>query len=1043
MHSSKSEVAFKNIVRGRKPYCKSRHKLAALLLSSEGTSVDDLNPFLQHELFKLKENEWVVLAFDSHDWRTLAKIQSRKSEALDKSYLTLLTGYILANASRIIDFYERDIKISSALMSDDGEGISRELGQFKADDQQSLFIFRVISAAQAGSKDDLTKYLKKNFKTDWLRKRFLYPLIYHAINSPADEDLNMFLSYVTTGDEQDAERATIKFLLSDDACISEPLSFKAYIALLCHPYDACEMLLNHIELEFANSGAISSHLREALNALSAEIPVSRITAMAGLIDGQSVPLTATATCPDLTQRCKFEPRVTRAIIDFMNTVPSPDETEDDLPETLAALDRMRKSQYPEVTDFDLVLITARRWRFSDAGRMLNALLGSLYMVPRSENVFEVRDLLRLRMFMGEVTPFIISSPGSGLALNRGLVPINARANAEDLCDSAIGTDFKDRMWIKSVHWGLRGFEQRMQVKEWLKAVRRNIRVAPSFLTGIDWSWVDEIISKVRLRPFAGDTSGVYVLLLMQIECQGKDITVLRTAMEPLINGMKLLDFVSWLKSEYGAEATAFVRYFLTPEVIMLLHLEPNETAALAGRVFALESCIRDYGSSELLTLEAFDQESKALTATLLLKNVNAGQFEIPWRIFHRDVATKQKDSYNAYIALAVMSEAESLLSNARMSSPHRYRNGKVINYTFKGLQWPLANLIITIVDDFLQHPSFGLEVLLSTRFRHDSLKREVLRTTVELEECMIEGVGKVTRCKLIDTLSSSLPAAVDNWLNRRMQSHRPDCPDGLFDLIPSQEDMDKLIHNFSEASGFDEIIEHVTAWLRSQLDPQLKKARHVFANEFGQILRDSVKEQHAKVLDEKQFRNHHVELVSTALETALSRRTSELVQWFKGTDGGIRKPLTFGEVKLAADGLFETAIATKAFHATLPSCVDSKCQIAPDKVRLCFDLISEIFSNALNNSTGSIARVHITPTSSNGLSGFIFSNLAPMSPVDVKHIKGARYESQSDAIFREGNSGLAKIAALSATLIERDTELVAHRRGRFFHLVVPIWAKDE
>ena len=62
-----------------------------------------------------------------------------------------------------------------------------------------------------------------------------------------------------------------------------------------------------------------------------------------------------------------------------------------------------------------------------------------------------------------------------------------------------------------------------------KIVRRDIRIAPSFLTGIDWKWLDDVIP-VGLAPvWRGREAGAYALLLRQVEDRQRDSTILRSA----------------------------------------------------------------------------------------------------------------------------------------------------------------------------------------------------------------------------------------------------------------------------------------------------------------------------------------------------------------------------------------------------------------------------------------------------------------------------------------------------------------------------------
>jgi hypothetical protein len=70
--------------------------------------------------------------------------------------------------------------------------------------------------------------------------------------------------------------------------------------------------------------------------------------------------------------------------------------------------------------------------------------------------------------------------------------------------------------------------------------------------------------------------------------------------------------------------------------------------------------------------------------------------------------------------------------------------------------------------------------------------------------------------------------------------------------------------------------------------------------------------------------------------------------------------------------------------------------------------------------------------------GLSFSTRSKGLP-GTRQLSGKKYSSADDALFREGNSGLAKIAALAATLLDQDTEIWIHERRYSFHLWIPMW----
>jgi hypothetical protein len=171
------------------------------------------------------------------------------------------------------------------------------------------------------------------------------------------------------------------------------------------------------------------------------------------------------------------------------------------------LARLRWERYPQIPDFLQTVGSAQRFGFCEIGRLLDALLTSIYMVERRTLEMERRNLIRLLDFVGHSCAFITCSPRGSVATAQGL--FGDRMQIEGATDAAmVHTSDGTRWWIKRLHWELRHFERSMKVADWLRKVRSSIPLSGNarFLSGIDWSWIDEVIAASRIKPFAGHWS---------------------------------------------------------------------------------------------------------------------------------------------------------------------------------------------------------------------------------------------------------------------------------------------------------------------------------------------------------------------------------------------------------------------------------------------------------------------------------------------------------------------------------------------------------
>jgi hypothetical protein len=1030
--------------RGRQNYSDARHKLAASILGHPNDLIARPNKYLTDTLFKLSKDKWRALSFGSKDWPILDRLISAPEGHIEVNYESLIGDYIISNADRVNRLYETSKNISASLLRDDGDSVSDLFDSLDEADKQSVFAFRTYAAQRSHSNELLVEYFKKTMSSDWCKKRFLYPFVYYYINNTADRYLDTFLSYVISGGGKHlSEREAIKFILCDEIAYHQSSSFKYYIALLCHPFDACEILINHLELEFSRFGKISNQAMCLLQNIASVIPSLRVTSVFDLVSGSPLAFVLRPSGSKIAQLFGLDGEATAALTLFSDVAADRDFSDSGLPRVLAALTRMRRDRYPTVDDFNLLTANAFKWRFTDSGRLLLALLTSIFMLPRREPDYEARQTFRLLSYFGEISPFMLSSPSGAWAIDRRLLPSPRDSSyeiIESLCDLSFkpANEYSSRLWIKAVHWSLRNAERQFHVAKWLEIVRRDIRVSPGFLTGLRWQWLDDVVRVVRLAPFRGRESGAYALLLMQIEERHRDPTLLRSAIEPFAATRSFDGFVGWLIAEFRSEAVAFVRYFLTPENILLLKLAPNYTAALSSRIAALETCVKLFKFGPLLDENRFQQEAKTLTTLLLLSNVSVGQFEIPWDSFRQDIAEKEGDTYSTYLSLTVTANEIPLLGKARVSTPHMFRNGKTVNYDFENRYWPLVFLLLSIIDGFIEHPSFGIEVLLSTRFRHDTMRREYARVLAEAKEANILGVPRLPQREMIDHIAVGIYDQLATWLNRRMQSDRPGRPDALFDFTPTQGELHALTMSALELGSLEEIIVCSCNWLQARLDEQVVVARESFLNELEPSLHKRINDERDLMCGLLRFRASDVTKTAALLVTVVAHVTQELRVWFESGDAKDRQSLTFAELKIAVDGVFETQITSGELRTQLKVCQQGKYQIPPEKVRLCFDLLCELFANAARHGRRGRASVKIWPFEQRELSGFGFSTPIESEVESDSIIAGRRYESLSDALFREGNSGLQKVASLAASLVGENVSVQVCARNRIFHVVVPL-----
>ena len=1033
----------KNFARGSGKYHDHRLELVRELLD-DPRPPEPLSNYLRDQFFKLDAVSWTLFAFGPKDWQLCERLLAATNVTVEAGMLSLVGDYLAANLGSVRKLIALGDRISARLLREEAAELDPKEDQLTAIDAASLFSVRVGCAQLQASPDAMHQHLRARFPRGWGRGRLIAPLIYHFIHRPPAASLDNFLSYIVTGREHDAERLALKLLLSDEAARQTSLAFQIYVGLMGHPYDALDLVLDHIEFRIADGDPLPAHLASFLGRMAELLPETRADHLARI----AAVLPGFAEAQDtsgLRQHFDLTDAELARYVALSELAPLPPECaapKADRP--FSILTNMRIAQYPDPLQFQLVVGERAIWFFVNGGRFIGALLRSIYMVERAHRDLEARDAQRLMMFLGHVNAFVASAPSAMAALRaatiRGATTVGSVDDIEYRTDAAIrsGAPFRDRLWINELQWTLRRFEERGKIAEWLAHVRAETKLRPSFLTGINWHWVEEVIGARRLKPFRS-FDGAYLFLLMEMETQ-TDPQRLRLTLDPLIRGLDYKDVVATTVQQFGEAAPGLIRRYLSTQNMLASGLAPNFIAALDGRVRALEACIAHFGYGPLLTQDMYDAEVRALTAELLLTSVNAGKFEVPWDTYRKDVLDAQRDLILAVESLKPRLDEEDATQMSALLDQHvSFPNGRAHTYRIRRKESPVFALVAAVISDYMQHPAFGLEMILSGRFRHNNLLQELWTAINGVVASNIPSVPGFAVQDLVAPYKTATEEFVDRWCSRNMQSRRPEKKEGLFDLVPDQREADRLTGGASNAGSSSEVVGIVVEWIKEKLRQQVPAAGEGFVTDAMAELSSEFAAIRDQQLEDDTNRTNDVQKVHSAVSGAVERRVHELRSWFDGVDATSAGPVSLHDLSLATEALFENMIAEKSLKAE-PDQGSHDVSFEPGEVKIAFDLLREIFYNALRHGTGPEVLLSIKRVEEKG--GTLYSFRNPADPGEEgpsrETISGSRYIAGDEALFRDKNSGRAKIAASSATLIGSDAEVLCVRGEDAFEFVVPL-----
>lgn len=1031
----------RNYARGGRSFHHHRFNIIREIIDG-GFEAKGLSSFLRDRLFKIRHTDFAIFSFGPKDWELCERLLSDPHGRLAEGMLDLVVNYISANLESVARLYCFNSTISGRLLTREAQELEPDSDLVEPLDALSLFGIRVGCAQNHAATDVVRRQLEDRFPPrTWGRQRLIYPLIHCFVNRPSATSFETFLSYLVTGREHNAEKMALRLILSDEASRSIPLAFRAYVGMMAHPYDACEFVLDHVEFLIASGAPLSGTIRSFIDEVAAMLPGTRAEDLAALLNrpivwqasrDSSAPLggfdLANEESDAYRECCEIVPNKPFAI--------APGATR-----PFAILLNMRGGEYPDPLQFQIVTSQREVWFFVDGGRFIGALLRSMYMIDRADRDLEARDAIRLMRFLGYANSYVAAAPSGMLALRlldvMGALGVDIDRIEREV-SLAIETErvFVDRLWIVDLQWTLRRLEEQGRVREWLGHVRSSTRLKPGYLTGINWQWVDEIVNTRRLKPFMS-FDGAYLFLLMELETP-VDPQRLRLTLEPLIAGKTYNQAVALLIDEFKGAAPAIVRRYMTTQTMLASGLAPNLVAALDQRVRALEACIRQFNYGPLLTEEMYDSEEKALTAQLLLTNVNSGKFEVPWETYRKDALQMQNELYLSVASLRSIREDEPQQSSM-IESLITFANGRNETFRMRVRQQPTFALLVAIIDGYMQHPAFGLEIILSGRFRHNNLLQELLSAITGVTASSIPSVLAWAQAELIMDYKTATELVLEDWCSVNMQSVRPSKPRGLFDIIPSQKEMDALIGNALTIDGLSETIDLIIGWLKDKLRGQVAAASDRFVEDVGRDLAASFATVKA-AQEGPRFRATDVSKVHAAVSDAVNRRIDELRAWFDGVDTVAQQPISLYNLSLAAETLFENLDTERAVVAHVDQDV-AGLLFDPPEVKIAFDLLREIYYNAFRFGSGPRVDLKVSRRDEGDVVSCSFANRVPGPPATTAQIldlPGSRYQGRDDALFREGNSGRAKTAASAATLIGEDATVRCIMEGDTYEIIVPI-----
>lgn len=1035
-----------NSLRGRgaaSDYLVSLHRT---LMSHQNEILGSFTNSMVREGFRIPDTGYgEAVDVDPVHLNQIEKLSRFSNNVVETNYLKIAVRYIVENAKLVESIIKLDNSASLLSLTGNVSAIRETLDDLQPVDRMSLHTIRLYSAFLAFSDDLVRDHLANFLPSHWTRTRLLYPLIYYTAHVPDESSLQQMLEHYfpSTGTGL-AERKLARFLLQPENPASATLAMRCYVALLSHPYDALEYIVTDVEHRLASGADVGEIYANEIKILASKFPQHRIARLWDLLNGAKLPLNISSDVIlpfELKNEYALEKSLNE-IINISHEIASVDHFSSPVVDALLDL---RFNRYPNPSKFDEIYTFHKRFSMLSSGRLVKHIASSLYLFFRESEAKEQADVIQCASLFGCWTPLSLAGPGGYMMIRSNRISCNL-GNEEMLKAISIlippdAVERRDRLWIVAANWRIMEDQLSGRLKGWLGYARSQfpVHVEPRYLSGLSWRWLDDVIAKLGIGSVRGDPDTIHVFFLKLLEEFRRESVPLRISFEPIARKHNRSDrLYTWLAENFGASSGAFVRFFLSADTVLKLKLADNYVAAVSFRIDLLVKIVEHFGYTPgVLDKEDLATEQQLLTAMLCRMSVGARQFEIDWDRLAYDATARTRDGFSAWETIAP-SYADEAVAGSRRTQPYSFANGATGDYESLARDWPIVLVIGGVIDTFLTHPTAGIESILSVRIRHDAFRREYESAIKQIELGSISKVPAPQAKRMLDKLSPGVYREIQAWLETRMHTFRREKPRAFFNFVPTKLEMSDLLQA-CVGKTHREIVQIVFNWIQPKIEVHLNEARKSLNDDLGRSLTRRIQLTRDEI-DNDAREESVVRRVADALTAAVSRRTSDLDEWFRLPDGKRVASLTCEEIMNAVRQRFQMALQGNSLRwNSLPSVIGERV-VKPTHVRLLYDLLSEIINNAQKHSGLDRTTLRISVCSRNGKPFVIFSNKRRTGSVRSGQVEGHPSETLNDALFGDRKSGLQKIAHMAASMIDGPVSVSYQERSSHFHLCIPLGA---
>lgn len=1013
----------------------SRYTIDKLFLVPTKYRVGFVEGYHAAKLLRLQA-EFKTLAIFKEDITIWKKVIANKSISFSENMLLFAASYIADNQEQTVKVQNFANEVNRLLFEGQADELQAFLGEIHGSVAQSICFFRTYMAAWQKNPKEILERLESRENSFFISKIISKILVTANTYTGSDQSIDDVLTMFNADfGKDDIKTYAVNFILGKTEGDIDDIAMQLFLVMRCHPYDVREVILTYLETKISKEHTVTELENECLQLIHNAHACCRSRNLNSILTGVSTEYVKNASelplLVDIGVSAESHALWVRVFSDneFLPSGPTGKNF-------LDALSRMRRMRFPSEIHYRIVLTSVFRYKHLCFGRLLKGFFSGLYLVKRAQRSIEIRDSLRIIAYSGKLTNFVLTSP-KGITAAR-IVGHSAKSHLENLELIEYGSESNDRYLIKNDMWKLKSPEYNKDYTEWFKKIRELVVYKRQYYTGVTWDFLDVIEDEHRIDAFKGNPEAYYALLIWFAETETRFSTRLRLAIKySEMEYESFFDLLDDFTESFGQSIHLFLLEFCTPQTLLKMKFADTYVEALTMRFHGLYHATRKVGYSDYLNEGQLRNEESAFVANALLSSIGKNRFSVGWKMFKSDYLRRKEAAFTNI--LYFINNTSNIIPDQHEKTDHvviEFDNSfvqKIVHNSHK--EFLCDKILIDLFNSFISHPSQGIEAILSIRIRHIHFRKEFADVISDLKAPHRSELTMHEKRVISTQYEEKILSLVVEWSQARMVTAKSNKPEAIFNIFANDEEWAALRSGINFES-IESILDGFIEWMSAKLEGVLLSAREAIMTDLL-VQIEGIIDHTAQPTSSKKITSTDRK-VSALLSSAIRQKSMALQSWFTVPEGDILEGLTTLDIReLAYKNYFRETKQGKLKIQVSNHPIDELAW-GDSKIRLAYYLLLELVENAIKYGCKVKTSIVIVPYLDSDYIGILVSNRCDASQtMRPQTIKGHPNVATLD-VFEEGDTGLKKIAALSASLLGEKTDITAYGYRNNFRLKIPL-----